>query len=179
MQDFHEVLFRRHSIRKYTAADLSADDLKTIVEAALLAPTSRSLQPCKFVVVDDPATIRALAKCKPSGTTPLNTCRVAIVVLADPTKSDVWVEDSAVAATYIQLQAEMLGLGSCWVQVRRRTTDDERDAQEIVKEVLEVPDNYQVLCIITLGHKDEVKAPTTPEQLLWEKVQVNKYVGEE
>ena len=73
MQDFHEVLFRRHSIRKYTAADLSADDLKTIVEAALLAPTSRSLQPCKFVVVDDPATIRALAKCKPSGTTPLNT----------------------------------------------------------------------------------------------------------
>ncbi|MDD3080492.1 MAG: nitroreductase family protein [Paludibacter sp.] len=45
---------------------------------------------------------------------------LAIVIIADNTKTDVWVEDTAISATLIQLQAHEAGLGSCWMQVRKR-----------------------------------------------------------
>lgn len=45
---------------------------------------------------------------------------MAVVVMADPLASDVWIEDASIASIMIQLQAEDLGLGSCWIQVRER-----------------------------------------------------------
>jgi septum formation protein len=47
---------------------------------------------------------------------------MAVVVMADPLASDVWIEDASIASIMIQLQAEDLGLGSCWIQVRERFT---------------------------------------------------------
>ena len=113
--NFHELLLRRHSIRKYTGEDLSADDIKTILEAGLLAPTSKNARSWSFTVVDDTATLEQLAKCKPMFATPIARCKVAIVVSGNPEKSDVWIEDTAIAAAYMQLQVEALGLGSCWI----------------------------------------------------------------
>ena len=46
---------------------------------------------------------------------------MAVVVMADPLASDVWIEDASIASIMIQLQAE-IGVGSCWIQVRERFT---------------------------------------------------------
>ena len=64
--------------------------------------------------------VARLAGCRDAGGDALKTATLAVVVTADPAVSDVWEEDASIAATQIFLEAEALGLGSCWVQVRKR-----------------------------------------------------------
>ena len=174
-KEFREMLFTRHSIRKYTDEPLTGDQVKTLLEAALLAPSSKSTRPWEFVVVEDRDVLARLAECKPFGAAPLTKCVLAIVVCGDPGKSDVWVEDCSVAATYLQLTAETMGLGSCWVQIRGRFDKENNDAADTVRMLLDIPGEQQVECIITLGHKDEERRPVDPDKLLWEKVHIGKF----
>ena len=75
----------------------------------------------------------------------------------------------------IQLQAEDLGLGSCWVQVRERDTADGTPANEYIHELLGLPLQLQVLCIIAVGHKGMERKPFDESHLQWEKVHINQY----
>ena len=111
-QDFHELLLRRHSIRKYTEQQLNPDDVKTILEAALLAPSSKSKRPWQFIVVDNPEMLQQLAKAKKIAAHPIAGATMAIVVISNPEESDIFIEDTSIAAVFMQLQAEALGIGS-------------------------------------------------------------------
>ena len=175
MNSFHEMLFTRHSIRKYTPQPVNPDDVKTILEAALLAPTSKNARSWEFTVVDDRELLEQLSKSKPLYGTSISRSALSIVVSADPSKSDVWVEDASVAATFIQLQVEALGLGSCWIQLRNRMHDNETTASEFVKQLLNLPGEQQVVCVISIGHKDEIRKPVDPEKLKWEKVHIGPW----
>jgi len=178
MDNFHDLIVRRHSIRKYTDEQVSADDVRLILEAALLAPTSKSSRSWQFIAVDDRSMLERLAACKPAGSLPLTRCPLAIVVVGNPELSDPWVEDASIAAAYMQLQAEDLGLGSCWIQVRGRFTSDGIPSEEYVQELLGIPETLPVLCIMTFGHKDEVRKPVDTSKLLWEKVHVGRWSPE-
>lgn len=79
----------------------------------------------------------------------------------------------------MQLQAEELGLGSCWIQVRNRFAADGTPAEDIVRDTLSIPENLTVECIITVGHKDEERRPVDPEKLLWEKVHIEQWKPQE
>ena len=76
------------------------------------------------------------------------------------------------AASFILLQAEDLGLGSCWIQVRERTSADGRSAAEVVRETLSVPVCKEPLCIVALGHKGMERKPQNEERLKWDKVHI-------
>ena len=175
MENIHDLLVIRHSIRKYTSQQISPADVKLILEAALLAPTSKSSRSWQFVAVDDKDMLVLLSQCKPAGAVPLTRCVLAVVVAADPTRSDAWIEDASVAAAYMQLQAEDLGLGSCWVQVRGRFTADGIPSEEYVQELLGMPDTMPVECIMTFGYKDEERKPVDTSRLLWEKVHIGRW----
>lgn len=62
MKSFNEMLFERHSIRRYTDEPLDADEVKKILEAALLAPSSKSSRPWQFIVSKTKMSFNALAK---------------------------------------------------------------------------------------------------------------------
>lgn len=175
METLHDLLVRRHSIRRYTSEAVDAEDVRLILEAALLAPTSKNSRCWQFVAVDRKETLLRLAECKPAGAVPLKNCALAIVVAADSSRSEAWIEDASIAAAYMQLQAEALGLGSCWVQVRGRFTADGIPSEEVVQEILGIPDTISVECIITIGHKDEERKPVDTSKLLWEKVHVSEW----
>lgn len=174
-KEFHDMLFTRHSIRKYTDEPIDGEHVKLLLEAALLAPSGKSVRPWEFVVVEDKEVLAKMSECRPFGSGPVAKCKLAIVVCGDPGKTDVWVEDCTIAATYIQLQAEALGLGSCWIQMRGRFDKDNNDSADLIRELLDIPGEQQVECIIVLGHKDEVRRPVDPEKLLWEKVHIGKF----
>ncbi len=175
MKDFHSLALQRHSIRKYTDEPIEAADVKLILEAALLAPTSKNSRSWQFVCVDDKSMLERLAGCKPAGAAPVGRARLAVVVCGDPTLSDPWVEDCSIAAAFMQLQAEDLGLGSCWIQVRGRFTADSIPSEEYVQQLLGIPDTLPVLCIMTFGHKDEERRPVDPSKLFWEKVHIGSW----
>ncbi len=179
MESFHDLLIRRHSIRRYTSQPLDPEDVKTILEAALLAPTSKSARPWQFVVVEQREDLERLDACKSFGTKPIEACTMAVVVCADAEKSDMYIEDMSIAAAYMQLQATALGLGACWIQVRSRFAADGESAETIVREILGIPDNMVVECIVTLGHPDEERRPVDPSKLLWEKVHIDRWRASE
>lgn len=79
---------------------------------------------------------------------------MAIVVLADPEKSDVWIEDTSIASMYLQLAAEDMGLGSCWVQIRKRSHSTGIDSEEYIQRTLDIPDHLCVASIIAIGYKE-------------------------
>ena len=140
-----------------------------------MAPSSKRSNPWQFIVVEDKEMLQKLAHCKNRGSAFLEGCSLAVVVCADVMASDVWVEDASVASIYMQLQAEDLGLGSCWCQIRNRVTEDERDSNDYVRFLLQIPYQLDVLSIIGFGHKDQVRKPFDESHLQWEKIHLGKY----
>jgi nitroreductase len=175
MENLHQLLLERHSIRRYTDQPLNQDDVKTILEAALLAPSSKSARPWNFVVVEDKTMLERLTACKAFGSKPIAAATMAVVVLADPAKSDMYIEDASIAAMMMHVQAAALGIGSCWIQIRERFAADGESSETIVRELLGIPENLVVECIVTFGYKDEERKPVDPSKLLWEKVHIGQW----
>lgn len=175
MQNFHDLLIGRRSIRRYTDEPIDPEQVKLILEAALMSPSSKSIRPWQFIVVEEKETLEKLSQCKPNYATSIADAPLAVVVAADTTKSDAWVEDASIAAIFMQMQAQDLGLGSCWVEVRERFGADGTPAEEYVRELLGIPEEFGVLCIVSIGHKNEDRKPINPEKLLWEKVHIGSW----
>jgi nitroreductase len=173
--DFTALITNRRSTRKFTSQLLSPEQVELILRAALMAPTSKSSFSWQFIVVEDQPILKKLAECKNAGAAFLEGCALAVVVLGDSMKSDVWIEDASIASIYMQLQAEDLGLGSCWCQIRNRLIDDEMDSEQYLRDLLDIPYQLKVLSIIGFGHKDQVRKPFDESHLLWEKVHIGKY----
>lgn len=169
-----EIIQKRRSIRQYKDTKIDKEMIEKLIKAALWAPTSRNSQPWEFIVVDDKTKLEQLSRSK-KGSQCLWGAALGIIVLADPAKSDVWVEDTAVASAFLLLAAESLGLGSCWIQIRERIHDDQKTAEQYVKEILSIPDNLKVESIISLGYADEIREPHNDEELKYDVIHVNKY----
>lgn len=163
---FSELAKKRRSIRSYTDEAVSEEDLKTILETAILSPTAKNVNSRKFVVIRDREMLEKLSKYKKSGAGFLKNANVAIVVLTDknlaPTTYD---QDACITATFIQLQVEDLGLGSCWANVGTAVDDNDIPAEEVIKKLLEIPEHYNVECVIGIGHKNEVPKEKTSLKL--------------
>ena len=155
-------------MRKFTGEELSQEDVVALLKAALMAPTSKRSNSWQFIAVDDKKLLSELSHCKEQASAFIADAALAIVVTADPLASDVWIEDASIASIMIQLQAEDLGLGSCWVQV---------PSDEFVRGVLDIPLQLQVLSVIAIGHKGMERKPFNEDHLQWEKIHINKFGG--
>lgn len=175
MKDFSELIAIRRSHRKFTEEPVTEEELRLIMRAALMAPSSKGLHSYEFVTTSDPKVIGHLSRCKDMGADFMAGAPMAIAVLGDPEVSDAWIEDSSVAATMMLLQAEDLGLGACWVQVRERKDAEGRWAEDNVRHLLGIPENMRVLCVIAIGHKGTERKPQNEERLHWEKVHHDKW----
>ena len=179
MENLHNLLVCLHIIRKYTDQQVKPEDVQLILEAALLSPTSKSSRSWQFIVVEDKDILVRMSECKPAGAMPLKGCAFAVVVCADPAKSDAWIEDASIAAEMMQLQAADLGIGSCWIQIRDRYASDSTPSQEIIQELLEIPETLPVVCVMTFGYPAEERRPVDTSKLLWEKVHVGTWKSAE
>ncbi|MCD8290680.1 MAG: nitroreductase family protein [Prevotella sp.] len=175
MENFAALVQRRRSHRTFTEQEISSEDVRLILRAALMAPTSKSSRNWQFVVVDDKTSIEKLADAKSVGAQFLKNAPLAIVVLGDPTINDCWIEDCSIAAISMQYQIEDLGLGSCWAQMRDRGLNDGTMADDVIHGILNIPDNLHVLCVLGVGFKGGERKPQNEDALKWENVHINKF----
>jgi len=145
------------------------------LRAGLMAPTSKGQRGWHFVVVEDRMDLEKLSDAKDLGGQFLKDAPLAIVVLGNPMQNDCWVEDGSIAAISMQYQAEALGLGSCWVQMRRRGLSDGTTADTVIRGVLDIPEEWSCLCVLAVGHKADERKPQNEDKLKWENVHVNKF----
>jgi len=155
----HELLKTRRSIRQYKDLPIEGEKISQLKEVCLLSPTSKNKKTCQFIFVENKDTLKFLAKVKPSGGQMIASSALSIVVIADPEESDVWIEDASIASAYLHLACHSLDLGSCWVQIRNRMKDYEKNisSESVIKQKLNIPDKYKVLSIISIGYPNEEK----------------------
>ena len=169
--DFDKLIAQRRSIRKFTEQQLTEDELRKLMRAALMAPSSKGTHSYEFYVVQDADKLKALSTAKDLGGALIADAPTAIVVAARPETSDVWIEDASVASTMLLLQAEDMGLGACWVQMRERNDNEGNNAENNVRSILSIPSEVRIVSIIAVGHKGMERKPQNEDKLLWEKVQ--------
>lgn len=172
---FFELLKNRRSTRQYTDRKIEQEKIDKLTTAALMSPSSKRSNPWEFIVVEDKETLIKLSESRPHGSQMLAQAPLGIVVTADKTKSDVWMEDASIAALIIQLQAQDMGLGSCWTQIYLRQKEEDLTAEEYIRNLLEIPEKYAVLCIISVGYKNEERQPHNEEKLAYNKIHREKF----
>ena len=172
---FMQLLEKRRSIRKFTEQAIEPEKIQTLVEAALRSPSGKGTNPWEFILVDDRETLLHLSQAKQHGAGLLKGAALGIVVCANPQKSDTIIEDACIAAIIVQLTAEYLGLGSCWVQMRNRMHPDGRPAQEHIAKMLDLPADYMVQCVIALGYPAETKPSHPRESLEFGKIHKGRF----
>lgn len=172
---FLDLLRNRRSVRSFENRPVEEEKVELLIEAALRSPSSRSLNPWEFVVVTETDRLKRLAEAKPHGAGFLARAPLGFVVLADPERCDVWIEDASIAVILIQLAAESLGLGSCWIQIRKREHAQGGSAADHVKRLLDVPDRFEVEAMIAIGYPGKKPLPHSVDSLQYEKVHSNHY----
>lgn len=175
MNSFYELLQSRRSIRKYLTKQIEPEKIEKITNAALMSPASKRSNPWEFIVVQNTDTLKKLADSRPHGSQLLANSPLGIIVIADTTKSDIWIEDASIAAIIIQLQAQSLGLGSCWVQVYKREKDENTTTENYIRELLNIPSHYAILNIVSIGYPDENRMPFDDTKLAKEKIHTEAF----
>lgn len=167
---FLRLVRSRRSTRAFTGQALDETQVVDLIRPALMAPSSKNKRAWELTLADDPETLAALAACKHGGARFLGGAALAIAVCGRTDLSDVWVEDASVVAATLLYQAEAMGLGACWVQVRGRSRKDGTPAASVVRETLGLPPGQEPLCLIAVGRKADTLPPYDTEDLPWEKV---------
>ncbi|MFI3291694.1 MAG: nitroreductase family protein [Opitutales bacterium] len=163
----------RTSVREYSDKKVSEEILTTLVKAAMAAPTAGNMQPWNFLVLQDKEELEKISQIH-TYTKPLGGARAAIVVTGDMSTyenrqdfSKFWLTDGSVATQNILLAAHSLGLGAVWLSVY---PSEERDSK--LREVIKVPENTNILCIVSLGYPARDFVPKNkwkPEKLSFDK----------
>jgi len=175
MNSFAELVKTRRSTRKYTDQLLSPEQVELILKAGLMSPSSKRGTPWQFLVIEDKEMLKKLAASKPHGAGYLEGCALAIIVMANVMESEAWIEDTSIASIMMQLQAEDLGIGSCWCQIRGRVTEDEMDSAQYIRGLFDIPYQLEVLSVIGFGFKVQENKPFDESRLQWEKVHIGAY----
>ncbi len=168
--DLIDVMLKRRSVREFEEAEITTEQINKILNAALLAPTSRNRKPCKFIVVSNKKILKKLSQCKNTGAQLLDGCNKAVVVISDENIADTWIEDSSIALTYMHLMATDLGLGSCWVQIHLRDKEGS-NSEKLVCKAVGIDESYRVVGIMALGLGKSIPKPHTLDELDKNKIQ--------
>jgi len=152
--DAIECIKTRRSIRKYANKKVTDKVLRELVDCARHAPASHGAQSWEFVLVRDSVTKEKLSKIHKWGGF-VKDAQAVIVVCYDKGKlkfSPSDIINPSLAAENILLAAHSIGLGACWVFVKEY---DDPDVEQKAKELLGIPENIGVLCMIPVGYPNE------------------------
>jgi nitroreductase len=170
-----DILRKRRSIRKYKNRPIENKKMDILIETLVRSPSSRNLNPWEFIIVTNKILLDQLSKSKRHGSEFIKGAPLGIVVCGDPEKSDVWVEDCSIASILVQVVAESLHLGSCWIQIRKRMHSDSMSSESYVRKVLDIPVRLKVESIIAIGYPDEEKIPHDRELLDFNQISYDYY----
>lgn len=155
MTEALDLILKRRSIRAYTDSPVSNEQVDALLRAAMAAPSANDVRPWAFVVVRDAERRKALAKIH-QWSSMCADAPLVIAVLGDPEESLHWVEDCSAATENLLLAVAGLDLGAVWVAVYPHA-----DREARVRQILGIPEQFRVLCLVPVGQPAETKSPRT------------------
>jgi nitroreductase len=176
---FQQLVRGRRSVRRYLDRPVEREKVLACLEAARLAPSAENVQPWRFLVIDDPDIRERFAAAAFSGIYKFSRfaakAPVIILILARPDllanrvgkhlrKVTFYLVDVGIAGGQLSLQAEELGLGTCWIGwFNGRNT----------RKFFRIPRRYKIVCLMTLGYYEK-KPREKPRKSLTEIIWFNR-----
>ena len=158
-----DLIKHRKSVRDFLDIPVEREKIMTCLEAARLAPSVSNSQPWRFIVVDDRELKNKLCGAAFSGLYWINsfckTAPVIVVVISEKSKflariggmfrgTKYYLIDIGITGEHFVLEAEDLGLGTCWIGWFN---------ERAVKSILNIPQNKKIDILIALGYYDREK----------------------
>lgn len=150
--DAYRNILTRTSVRRYSADPVSEDVKQALLRAGMSAPSGVNRQPWEFVLIDDPATLQALADALPYAKM-VAKAPLAIAVCGnserflDGDDATLWVQDLSAASENILLAAHALGLGGVWTCLYPHP-----DRMSSASALLHLPDSVVPFSLIPVGY---------------------------
>lgn len=162
----YEAIATRKSVRAFQDKDVPQETLMRILQAARLAPSASNRQEWRFVVVRNPETRKKLVPAA-MGQSFVGQAPVVLACCAEtdqhqmPCQLPCYPIDLAIAIDHITLCAVEEGLGTCWIGAFK---------EDLVKEVLGIPETIKVVQLLPLGY------PATPGSVAKDRLPIEKIV---
>ncbi|WP_297639095.1 nitroreductase family protein [uncultured Clostridium sp.] len=174
MNETMKTILNRRSTRVFGEGNVKEEDIRTIMEAAVSAPSSMNTQSWHFSVIQNKEILNKLsedaknvAKCfdnehikKLANNEKFNifyNAPVAIIVSAEEKAYESEI-NCAIASQNILLAAESLNLASCWIGfvgiLFQSQREEDKSILESYKEKLGIPEGFKPLHAIILGQKN-------------------------
>ncbi|MFI3282624.1 MAG: nitroreductase family protein [Rikenellaceae bacterium] len=161
--ELKDIISKRRSTRKFLDTKVPQEVIARMLETTLLAPSSRNSHSTKFIVVTSPEKIEKLSTMRDYGSSFMKNAPCAIIICGDTSATDLWEVNCAISATTLQLVCVDEGLASCWVHVQDRpqlqAEPNGAKAIEVVREVVNIPEGDDALCVIACGYSNFEPAP--------------------
>ena len=152
--DFLNLIENRYSCRNFLKKEIEKEKINKILDCGRIAPTACNMQPQRILVLNKKDSLEKLNSAANIYNAPL-----ALVICGD--KNNVWIRpfdkkntldiDASIVTTYMMAEAFSLGINSVWICFF--------DPKQ-VKNVLNIPDELEVISILALGYSNE-KAPSS------------------
>jgi nitroreductase len=165
------AIHTRRSVRAFTPDPVSEEDIRTLLEAAMTAPSAVNAQPWAFLVITDPALLAQIPSVNPYARMAAD-APLSILVCGDTAAEKYpgfWVQDCSAATQNLMLAARAIGLGSVWTGIH---PVEDRIAKARV--IFRLPENLNPLSLVVVGHpgKEQKRenrfAPEKVRRNLWQ-----------
>jgi len=144
----YEFILKRRSIRKYKNIDIPENDIELLLKAAMHAPIPYKNRTWKLILIREKNLIEKISLVSGKQTWIKDANLIIVGVITPVKRAKKWkIVDITIALENIILMVEALGYGSCWVGYF---------SEKKLKELLNIPLDYQILAYITVGVKDEI-----------------------
>ena len=175
----------RRSIRKYLDKKVERQKILQCIEAARLAPSADNVQPWRFIVIDETELKNRFVKQAFSGIyLPSRFAAKAPVIIVILAKLDIitnrigkqiqgihyYFIDIGIAGEHLALQAHELGLGTCWIGWF---------SPKKTRKILNIPKNYKIVSLMSLGYSDQNTSEVTKRMLLKDIAWFNGFKNED
>jgi len=141
-----EAIRNRRSIRSYAQRNVDDALIRELLESARLAPSGSNKQPWGFIVVREDERRKAIMRACHNQEWMVQ-APVFVVCVAE---AKLIIRDTAIAAEHIVLQAQDLGLSTCWIAWFE---------QDAIRPVLSLPSDKYAVAVITVGYSDAKPSP--------------------
>ncbi|MGB9748567.1 MAG: nitroreductase family protein [Candidatus Woesearchaeota archaeon] len=156
LNEFTRILKQRRSYRSYAKKSIPKEILEELVDCGRLAPSANNVQPWEFIVVTETDKLIKISEITDYGKF-IRDSAACIVVVCKDTKY--YLEDGCAATENILLAAESFGIGSCWV------AGDKKQYCSKIMNLLQIPEGYKIVSIISLGYYTEKISPHDKREL--------------
>ena len=154
--EFSDLIRSRYSVRKYADKPVEPEKLEKILAAGQAAPTAKNQQPQRIYVLESEdaiGKIRGITRCAFNAPVVLVVCGDKEAAWTNPFNDRNSAEmDCSIVTTQMMLQAQELGLGTCWVCWF--------DTAE-TKKAFRIPDNQEIFALLPLGYPAEESKPSS------------------